>query len=223
MRLADTARVLEQELRALPASSALVPRLLAGAEQPGSLAFRAAYAGVPRRLGVAATQGLSPPAELAELARPHWTLADAARAFLLLSALARIDAERAPALVSHLLEAGEIGEQESLLRTLILLPEPDRFAETGLAGCRTNARRVFEAMACENAFPARYFPELGFNQLVLKAIFVEVPVRRIEGLPERVTPELERMVASYASERRAAGRAVPEDVELVLNARRKSQ
>jgi hypothetical protein len=121
-----------------------------------------------------------------------------------------------PALIERLFASGEIGEQESLLRTLSLLPEPARFVETALAACRTNARRVFDAIACDNAFPAVFFSELAFNQMVLKAVFIEAPVARIEGLVARRTPELVRMARDYASERSAAGRPVPEDIALIL-------
>tara|TARA_B100002003_G_scaffold174683_1_gene162531 strand:+ start:148 stop:315 length:168 start_codon:yes stop_codon:yes gene_type:complete len=51
----------------------------------------------------------------------------------------------------------------------------------------------------------------------LKAIFMAVLVGRIADLASRVTPELKRMVADFASERRAAGRAVPDDVDLIVN------
>ena len=114
------------------------------------------------------------------------------------------------------IESGEIGEQESLLRTLSLLPDPARFTETGVGACRTNARRVFDAIACDNPFPAEFFAELAFNQMVLKAVFVEAPVARIEGLAARRTPELLRMARDYASERTAAGRPVPDDIALIL-------
>jgi hypothetical protein len=75
---------------------------------------------------------------------------------------------------------------------------------------------VFEAIACDNPFPASYFPELAFNQLVMKAFFTEAPVRSIWGLKERLNPELRRMALDYAAERKAAGRAVPEDLSLVV-------
>jgi hypothetical protein len=52
--------------------------------------------------------------------------------------------------------------------------------------------------------------------MVLKAIFIEVPVSRIEGLDRRNGAELRRMARDYASERRAAGRPVPSDVDLLL-------
>jgi hypothetical protein len=75
---------------------------------------------------------------------------------------------------------------------------------------------VFEAVACENPFPAAHFPELGMNQMVMKAIFIEVPVARIEGLSGRLGPELRRMLEGYESERLAAGRPVPADVSTLL-------
>ena len=74
---------------------------------------------------------------------------------------------------------------------------------------------VFEAVVCENAFVAQHFPALNFNQAVLKAVFLGVSVRRIEGLEARITPELQRMAAGYASERRAAGRVVPADIDYI--------
>ena len=64
-----------------------------------------------------------------------------------------------------------------------------------------------------------HFPDLGFNQMVMKAIFIEVPVARIEGLAGRRGPELVRMLEDYASERRAAGRPVPNDVSTLLGGR----
>jgi hypothetical protein len=38
-----------------------------------------------------------------------------------------------------------------------------------------------------------------------------VPLRLVAGLAERTDDELVRMVADHADERRAAGRAVPDD------------
>lgn len=179
------------------------------AREPG-LGFRGLFASVPRRLGAVAASQLEAPADLPQ-ARPHWTLTDYARLWLVARALPLLPNAEQPSFVLHLFEAGEIGEQVSLLRVLPALPEPDRFVETGLQACRTNARDVFEAIVCENEFLATHFPPLNFNQAVMKAIFMEVSVRRIEGLPARITPELRRMAAGYASERRAAGRPVPPD------------
>ena len=75
---------------------------------------------------------------------------------------------------------------------------------------------VFEAIACENPYPRRHFVELPWNQMVLKAAFSGVALTRIVGLAERRNPELARMAADYAAERRAAGRPVPDDLALVI-------
>jgi hypothetical protein len=52
--------------------------------------------------------------------------------------------------------------------------------------------------------------------MVIKAIFMDVAVSRIECLERRNGPELKRMARDYASERRAAGRPVPRDVDLIV-------
>lgn len=181
----------------------------------GSIAFRAAYAGSARRLGARAHEPFVAPASLSAHTRPHWTLVDVVRVTLLSRALEVAPEADQPQVVVTLFDGGEIGEQESLLRTLSLLPEAERFASAGLNACRTNATRVFAALACENPFPASVMPDAGFNQMVLKAMFMELSVRRIERLGARITPELKRMVEGFASERRAAGRPVPEDVDYV--------
>lgn len=215
--MSDTARALEDLARDSPATEFL-DRGFEAAREPGGVAFRALYAGVARRLGAAAGQAVLPPALFAERARPHFTLTDWVRLSLVFRAFSHLGAPAQPPLIERLFEAGEIGEQESLLRTLSLLPDPARFTDTAVSACRSNARRVFDAVACDNPFPAEFFPEHAFNQMVLKAVFVEAPVARIEGLATRRTPELVRMARGYASERTAAGRSVPDDIALILGA-----
>lgn len=213
--MSRVAAAAEELVLSYPASRAVLARNAGERGDPAQVGFRAAYARAARLLGAQASERPTPPPGLAP-ARPHWTLLDWTRLVLLLRALDAVQPEHRPETVAVLLEGGELGEQESLLRTLALLPEPERYAEVGLLACRTNSGRVFEAIACENAYPGAHFPELGFNQLVLKAIFIEVPVVRIEGLLPRLTPELRRMVADFGRERQAAGRSIPDDVSLIL-------
>jgi hypothetical protein len=184
---------------------------------PNSLGFRGLFASVPRRLGPGALQNLTEPSAQLAAARPHWTRTDVARLWLLLRGLRGVAEAQQAGWLLALFEAGEIGEQVSILRTLSALPEPARFVETGEQACRHNSLDVFEAIVAENAFLAEYFPTLSFNQAVMKAIFQQVSVRRIEQLESRITPELSRMAAGYASERRAAGRPVPEDAEFLAH------
>jgi hypothetical protein len=55
-----------------------------------------------------------------------------------------------------------------------------------------------------------------FEQLVLKALFMGVPVTRILEVETRATSDLLRMIGDFAAERRAAGRSVPSDVTWLL-------
>jgi hypothetical protein len=177
------------------------------------------FAGCGRRLGaelLVASASERAAIEALELPVPDaWPLAAIGRAGLLLSASERLDAGERAALVERLFRTGDNEERAAILKTLPLLPEPQSFVELAVDACRSHVQSVFEAIACENPYPARWFPEPNFNQLVLKAFFVGIEVRRIEGLASRRGPELVRMALAYASERRAAGRTVPPDLELV--------
>jgi hypothetical protein len=146
---------------------------------------------------------------------PHWTLEDAGRLLLLLTRheLLKDDtAFESDAIACF--EQGDTREQQSWMRTVAWLPGSERYLPVVIDTCRTNILPLFQAVACENPYPARHFPERNFNQMVLKALFNDVALARIRGLEERRNPELARMATDYAAERRAAGRSVPADIDL---------
>ena len=181
--------------------------------------FAASFAAVGRRAGAAPVQlarAETAVIEAASLPLPlGWPLATVARAGWLGELGTRLDASEFYALVVGQFKTGDNGERVAISRALQLLPDPVRFVDLAIDACRSHVQDVFEAIACENPYPARHFPEANFNQLVLKAFFIQVEVRRIAGLQARITPELVRMANAYASERRAAGRSVPSDLESV--------
>jgi hypothetical protein len=143
-----------------------------------------------------------------------WGLDEMGRATLLLLA-ARLGADEFEPLLESCYRRGENRERQAVLRSLPLLPAADRFLYVGVDACRSHVQPIFEAIACENPYPATHFPELNFNQMVLKALFINVSLERIVNLPRRVTSDLARMARAYESERRAAGRGVPDDIRLV--------
>jgi len=145
-----------------------------------------------------------------------WGLDELGRVILLGRAFRDLSPSRAAALLEACYARGDNRERQAVLRALPLLPERARFVPLAIEACRTNVLTVFCAIACENPLPAAEFPDLNFNQLVLKALFNGVALSRIVGLSKRAGPELARMAADYASERRAAGRSVPSDIDLVL-------
>ena len=111
-------------------------------------------------------------------------------------------------------EYGDAAEQTSWCRAVSLLPHPEQYLQHVIDACRTNILPLFQSIACENPYPAAFFPERNFNQVVLKAMFNGVELSRIVGLPSRRNAELSRMATDYAAERTAAGRAVPADIAL---------
>lgn len=149
-----------------------------------------------------------------------WGLDELGRVTLLLLAATHLPEAELLTLVEQCYQQGDNRERQAVLRALPLLPQAERFLPIGVEACRTNIQPIFEAIACQNPYPAVYFPELNFNQMVLKALFTGVPLARILGLERRITPELTRMAGDYASERRAAGRSVPADIRYFTADRR---
>jgi hypothetical protein len=140
-----------------------------------------------------------------------WGMDELGRVMLLLVA-ARLPEAEFRTLVEQCYQQGDNRERQAVLRALPLLPRAASFLPLAVEACRTNIQPIFEAIACENPYPAVRFSELNFNQMVLKALFMGVPLKRIIGLEGRITPELMRMAHDYASERLAAGRSVPADL-----------
>jgi hypothetical protein len=123
--------------------------------------------------------------------------------------------ELAPEAFAELLwsvwRSGDLGERQAVLRALPGLRDPARHLPIAAEGARTNALAIFEAIAADNPYPSRFFGERELSQLVVKALFLGVPVARIVGLERRMNTELTRMAAAFVSERRAANRDVSED------------
>jgi hypothetical protein len=140
------------------------------------------------------------------------------RALLLLVACRRALGDTRARLVDRLFRTGDSDERIALLAVLPALPGASAYVATAVEACRSNVRDVFEAIACENEYPARHFSAPAFNQMVMKAIFWGVSLARVRGLSERQNADLERMARDYGAERRSAGREVPADLSRLLDA-----
>ena len=109
---------------------------------------------------------------------------------------------------SELCRTAEVGELVAFYRGLPLYPKPEMLVAQACEGLRTNMRAIFQAVAHRSPFPAEHFTEAQWNQMVLKAVFVDSPLYPIQRLDERSNPELARIMCDYAQERWAAGRSV---------------
>ncbi len=136
-----------------------------------------------------------------------WSLSQLVRTYLLL--LLPNDASSTyVAMLTQLLETAEVDEQVTIYAALPLLAHPEALVPLAVNGLRTNITRVFDAIALQNPFPADYLEEAAWNQMILKAVFMERPLYRIQGADERANPALTRMLVNFAHERWAAGRPV---------------
>jgi hypothetical protein len=140
---------------------------------------------------------------------PGLTLDEVAR-IAMLAALPEAEQE---ATARECFDRGDTRERTAVLRALPLLPDPSRFVALAASSCRTHVLPVFEAICCENPYPASFFTDATFHQMILKALFLDVALDRVVGVGARRTPELHRMVYDYAAERSAAGRSVPSDID----------
>ncbi|MFS8974116.1 EboA domain-containing protein [Cupriavidus necator] len=145
----------------------------------------------------------------------HWSLLESLRVALLLAS-PDMEGDAFAIALEHCFRFADHGESCALYRALALLPGGERFVWRAGEGCRSNMRSVFEAIACDSPYPAKHFSDVAWHQLVIKAVFIDVPLWRIDGIDRRLSPELARMALDLADERRSAGRKVPPQLWLCL-------
>ena len=78
---------------------------------------------------------------------------------------------------------------------------------------RTNSSELFSFMAHTRQYPKSFFTEAEYNQMVLKALFVDISVQKIIGIKERKNTKLNTMINDYIEERELANRSLPIGVE----------
>lgn len=140
----------------------------------------------------------------------HWDLLLTARTILLL----QFPQEKTAwfKAINQLFETGDMHEQQALYSALPIMPFSEDLLPRAIDGCRTNMTVIFDAIALNNPFPAKYFPEANWNQMVLKAVFMQRPLYRIQGLEERRNLPLANIASDFAHERWAAGRPVMAEI-----------
>jgi hypothetical protein len=151
---------------------------------------------------IAAAQALCPGWE-----PQTWSVDQAARSLLLL-ALPQDDPDQVARRFEQLFTTSGLQELIALHQTLPLLPHPDRYRFWADEGVRSHMKGVFEAIALRNPYPMLHFDEAAWNQMVLKALFIESALAPIIGLDQRRNPTLARMAIDYVHERWAAKRKV---------------
>jgi hypothetical protein len=140
-----------------------------------------------------------------------WSLVRLARVWL----LTQLDVNEKAAFVKNietLFDTAEMNELVALYSALPVLAYPEQWLFRATDAVRSNMGFVFDAIALHNPYPAKYFSELAWNQLVLKTIFNDKPVHFITGLEKRENENLALILSDFAHERWAAGRSVAPNV-----------
>ena len=110
--------------------------------------------------------------------------------------------------VANIIQVADTGELETFLKFLILLPEPEYYRFQAVEALRTNIGTVFNAVAMHNPYPALYFNDQQWNQMYLKAAFMQQDLMGILSVDKRANRDLVRIISDYAHERWAASREI---------------
>jgi hypothetical protein len=174
--------------------------------------FFASFSGVPPKTGKEALELSQEEIEAAQNIRSgwqpeHWSLDELGRTYLVLSI-----AEKESSYFLDMLEktfvTADTGESVALYQSLPILPYPEQLDKRAAEGIRSNITSVFNAVAHRNPYPADFMDQGAWNQVVLKALFVESALYLIEGIDRRANEKLAHMLVDYAHERWAADRSV---------------
>ncbi|MBB4080664.1 hypothetical protein GGR28_003299 [Lewinella aquimaris] len=133
-----------------------------------------------------------------------WTTDQLARILLMTS----LPTETNNKVLDNLFATADYRELIALYKGLYFLKNAADFVPRTREGLRTNMVGVFDAIALENPYPARYLSEDAWNHMVLKAMFMDRPMYRIYRIEERKNAKLADIFLDYAEERRSAHRPV---------------
>jgi hypothetical protein len=110
--------------------------------------------------------------------------------------------------LTKLISVADTREQISIFKSITYLENASHFTPIVVNGIRTNIVDIFDAIALKNLFAASYFSQDEWNQMILKAVFMERPIYQIKDIDQRKNEKLAHVLFDYARERWAASRRV---------------
>ncbi|UBM58499.1 EboA domain-containing protein [Marinilongibacter aquaticus] len=133
-----------------------------------------------------------------------WTLDELARLAMLL----HLPANGNVATIEKLVGSADRRELVLVYKSMPFLLNAEAFKWLYADGIRTNMVDVFDSIVLHNSFASEYLDEAAWNQMVLKAIFMERPIFKIYKLDARKNDSLALILHDFVKERWAAGRLV---------------
>lgn len=114
--------------------------------------------------------------------------------------------------VSNLIQIADISELETFLKFLVVLPQAEDYQFSAVEALRTNITTIFDAISLNNPYPSLYFNEQQWNQMYLKAAFLQRDLGSILEVDKRANKNLMRIISDYAHERWAASREIDPEI-----------
>jgi hypothetical protein len=145
----------------------------------------------------------------------RWSLTQTARTYLLLS-FAEKYPERFNETLDKIIGAADMFELIAIYQAMSLFPNPDRYSLHATNGIRSNMISVFDAIALNNPYPADYFNDLAWKQVVLKTLFVDSRIEQVIGIKRRAHQDLGTALCNTVEERFAAHRPIKLEMWSIL-------
>jgi len=145
--------------------------------------------------------------EILEIALSEWKKSELVRAYLLMKIQFLAQDQYCHA-VNHVYQHGDNSEKIAILKSLSLLPHSSSFLSIAQDAHRSNVVTIFSALALDNPFISEYFDQSSYNNVVLKAIFLDLPILKICGIQKHRNKLLAKMIEDWMDEREAASRTI---------------
>ena len=114
--------------------------------------------------------------------------------------------------VAMLIDTSEINELLAILRDFAVIPHPQALEPKAREAIRSTMRPVYEAMSHRNPYPFEFFDEAAWNQMIVKAFFLDSSIWQIQEVDERYNADLSEILISLVQERWAAGRFIAPEI-----------
>ncbi|WP_299002372.1 EboA domain-containing protein [uncultured Shewanella sp.] len=108
-------------------------------------------------------------------------------------------------------------EAISIVKGLHLADTEGKLVQQFIQLSHTNYPPLFSAIALKHPWPAAYFSTEEFNQLVLKALFLDLDASEIIDLKKRQNPALSILAADLLRDRLSSKRQPPQAILSVIN------
>ncbi|OYX26180.1 MAG: hypothetical protein B7Z06_06070 [Flavobacteriales bacterium 32-35-8] len=166
---------------------------------------------IPELAKIDANKALLMPHEGSEICQylynHHANYLELGRIYILVNVL-EADKDFFTSKVSNIIQVADTTELETFLKYLILLPNPEAYKHVAVDALRTNITPIFDAISLNNPYPALYFDDKQWNQMYLKAAFMQRDLSAILDIDKRANKELARIISDFAHERWAASRDI---------------